>query len=424
MSRMLDAITERFLAGFPSEPRAWRQVGREAEHPIVTKDGAAADIGVLWDDLGKTGTFEVLREGSLVIGLQSETLTYSSEVGKGTMEVIVGPCQDLHGIRSDYERGMGALLEACAAHDLLVLGYGIQPLTPPTLPLMTGKHRYGVLHEVLGDAWLWFTVTASDQTHIEVSRDEVIAATNLLNLLSPLVVGLFGNSPIHSGIDAEVCSGREAMMGRIHANGARHGMPKQPATDAHDWVRRTFDLDHLMHRDDSGLQAGEGRFGEFLQRSDLSADAAFQAWELHDHYIWNSARPRCRHGTLEQRAPCQQPWDAHMTPAALAAGVVSAHVEIQAYLRDLLGADAWPVMRIWHHDVVRQGLLAPAPRGELVEEVLQIARKALVDRGRGEEVYLDPLLERAKTRRNPGQIAAEAWRDGGIDALLDAVVIR
>lgn len=421
---MLDAITERFLAGFPEEPRTWRQVGREAEHPIVRKDGTAGDVAVLWEHLARTGDFEVLREGALTIGLQSESLTYSSEVGTGTMEVIVGPRQDLHGIREDYERGMAGLLEACAAHDLHVLGYGIQPVTAPTLPLMTGKRRYGVLHEVLGDAWLWFTVTASDQTHVEVSRHEVITATNVLNLLSPLVVGLFGNSPIHSNRDAEVCSGREAMMGRIHADGARHGMPKQPATDAADWVRRTFALDYLMHRDADGLHAGEGSFGDFLRTTDLDPAAVFAAWELHDHYIWNSARPRCRHGTLEQRAPCQQPWDSHMAPAALAVGVVSAHTQIEAYLRDLLGQDTWPAMRIWHHDVVRQGLVAPAPRGELVQDVLQIARKALVERDRGEEVYLEPLFERARSRRNPGQIAADAWRVGGIDALLDAVVIR
>ena len=90
-------------------------------------------------------------------------VTYAIEVGKGTVEMITGPCSDLHALRAANDAGMRALVAAARANDARVLGYGIQPGTPPTRALMTARPRYGNLLAQIGDPWLWFAVTASDQ---------------------------------------------------------------------------------------------------------------------------------------------------------------------------------------------------------------------------------------------------------------------
>lgn len=420
------ALGARFLERFPDEtnPPAWRTLGREAEYPVVNPDGTGADISVLWKHLQAAGPHTLTTEGEMITGVELADVTYSSEVGRGTIEVVLGPFEDLHQMKDTHERAMGRLRDAADAEGLVILGYGIQPVTPGTPDWMTPKRRYQVLLDVLGETWLWFTLTASDQCHVSVHRDEVIAVTNLTNLLSPLSIALLANSPVFDGADSGFCSAREATMGRIHAGSFRHGMPAGPAADAEDWVRRSFGLEYLMHKDAAGqITPVREPFGAWLESRDPSLDDAFVAWQYHDHYMWNSSRPRTVHGTVELRSPCQQPWHEHMAAAALGAGLVCGWREIAALIDARLGANAWSIMRLWHGDVVKNGLAGAEPAPGLIADVLDLASQALAARGRGEEIYISPLLRRLADRRNPGQRAKEAFSAGGAAGLVETVRI-
>lgn len=50
----------------------------------------------------------------------------------------------------------------------------------------------------------------------------------------------------------------------------------------------------------------------------------WESFTVHDHYIWNSARPRTEQRTVEMRPACQQPWEEHMVVSALCLGLVEA----------------------------------------------------------------------------------------------------
>lgn len=417
-------IGDVFTSRFPSRPGAWRTLGREAEHPVVHRDGTAADIGVLWSRLAEGGGFEVKREGDLIVGLEAPDAQYSAEVGRGTIEVIVGPADDLHGIRAAYERAMERLVRATDAEGLVVLGFGIQPVTVATPELMTAKRRYQVLLEVLGDMWLSFAVTASDQVHVSVSRDDVVAATNLTNLLAPVSIALCGNSSVVGGRPAGVCSAREAHMGVIGAEANRHGMVEGPIDDLAGWIERTLDMAHLMKRDGDEIVPGRGSFRAWLDANAKDDLSAYDAWDYHEHYVWNSARPRAAHGTVELRSPCQQPWPEHMAAAALGAGLVSAHAEIAAWFDAKVGADAWPLMTGWHGAAIRDGLAADEPVPGMMHAILDRSHDALRARGRGEEVYLEPLRARVERRRNPGQEAVLTLAEGGVPALIERLAVR
>lgn len=412
------------LARFPERPGAWRTLGRESEHPVVHPDGTAADIAVLWPHLIASGAGEVVREGDLIVGYEGPDVQFSAEVGRGTLEIIVGPAQDLHGIHDAYRRGLDRVLVAAQAEGLRVLGYGIQPVTPATPALMTGKHRYQVLLDVLGDVWLSFALTASDQVHASLSREEVVAATNLTNLLAPLTVALCANSSITDGRPAGVCSAREAGMGVIGREAFRHGMVEGPVAGLGAWVERTLDMAHLMHRDGDVVRPASGTFRGWLDANTPDDPAALAAWLYHEHYVWNSARPRAAHGTIELRAACQQPGGESMAAAALGVGLVAAHRELASWLDEVFGADLWPAMRAWHGPAVRDGLAAPPPVAGLVEGVLERVAAGLEARGRGEEVFLEPLWARAASRTNPAQAAVAVWERGGVPALIDHLTVR
>jgi len=414
-----DRFSARFGTAFAD--RTLRTVGREAEHPVVHPDGTAADISVLWEDLSPG--MQVKREGDLIVLLDGPDYAYSAEVGIGTVEIITQPQADLHALNACYEAARSRLLDATGKHGLELLGYGIQPLTPATLDLMSAKERYGVLLEVLGNPWLWFTLTASDQVHVTVGPSELIAQTNLANLLAPVAVALCANSPVYGGQDSGFASAREGRMGEIHAESFRHGMPEGPSPDLHDWISRLADQPWLMSRRADGPPVAEtGSFAAWMDEKTRDEDEGWQAFLFHEHYIWNTARPRSAHGTLELRSAGQQPGDSHFAAAALSLGIVEAGAEIAGWLDEVLREEAWPTMRRWQHQTVRDGLCDPVPG--LLSGILDLCRQGLERRGLGEEVYMEPLFARVAAGRNPAQESLAAFRAGGIEALVEHTRIR
>lgn len=447
----LRTIAQRFAAGFPEGPSPMRTVGREAEYPVVRADGSAAEISALWPHLselaaGKNHPLRPKLEGALTVALVGSRYTFFSEVGRGTIEVLTGPCQDLWEIATAQEEAMEVLLAAIARMGWTLLGYGIQPLTAPTLDAMTPKLRYAALLDAIGDPWLWFTLTASDQVHASIRRHEVVPMTNLCNLMAPVTVALCANSPVYAGHPSGFCSAREGRMGEIHASHHRHGMPGRAVSDMDDLVRVLAGQPFLveLRRGDRGdwkhtpygrpftwWLGQHGDEGEGMGRQD-----PFDAFLLHEHYIWNSARPRSNHGTIELRAACQQPWVEpgladdggrradHMAAAALGVAMVCAGPELQAWLEECLGPDPWPAMRAWHEQVVQGGLAAPEPAAGLLSGVLDRCEAGLAARGRGEERLLRPLRARLAEGKNPAQRALRTFQDEGIAGLVSSTAIR
>jgi len=338
------------------------------------------------------------------------------------MEVITGPRPDLLHLARDHEEAVHRLVTVAAEHGARVLGMGTQPKTPPSLDLMTPKPRYGVMLEALGDPWLTFTATASDQTHVDIAGPEIVSTMNLCNLLSPIIIALCGNSGVVAGADAEVCSWREHAMGTIQPEHGRHGMPVEPASTLAHHMEMLCSLPHLMDRVDGEAFLGDGEpFSAFMRT--VEGERSWKAFLVHDHYVWHSARPRHRQGTIEIRCACQQPWQEHMAASALALGLVAGAAEIAGFVQSKLGMDVWQVMRDWHTQVVRHGLAAPEPVDGLIEGVLERAKGALRGRGRQEAALLEPLFRRLQRKQNPAQRARALLADEGLAALIDAVSI-
>ncbi len=411
-------LTDRFTSSFPAEPRAWRTVGREAEFPVVAEDGTAADAQAILRRLAADHpdlTADV--QDDLLVIVEGDGCAFAAEVGRGTIEVITGPQPDLLILEEDHQRALSRLHAAAAACHARVLGFGIQPVTPATPDLMSPKPRYGELLTALGPSWLWFTLTASDQLHVDISRDELIPSTNLVNALAPIIVGLCANSGVHGGADPGVCCGREGGMGEIHAAHGRHGMPRTPYRDVSDMIDRLLAMPRLLRFEGGRKVAAEGAFTRALDDA-RDPSTLWTEFLLHEHYVWNTGRPRTAHGTLEIRAACQQPLTESAAAAALGLGLVCAAEPLSALLTQTLGDDAWARLRAWHSDIVTHGLAAEEPVTGLTDTVLGACADALDARGRGETSLLDPLRARLDSRSNPAQNARAIFRSEGMDGLL------
>ncbi len=462
------ALADRFAAHFPTQLQGPRTVGREAEFPVVDQAGRAADVDRLWTLLLETGPaakngnrsslsphssslspLKVKRDAvnpDLIVGLDGAAYSYALEVGKGTIELNVGPYTTLFELERAFRTALERLVRAAAKLGWRVLGYGVQPLSPPARALLSPKQRYRALADIMGADWIWYTVTASDQTHVDIHRDEAVSVLNFGNLMAPVVVALCANSPVVAGALTRDCSGREGRM--INSPyGERHGMIARPYADLTDFVARLSRMTSLLRREGERLLPDGRPFSELLRadfgaatreerplspRSSSLSPGAFDAFLLHDHYIWHSARLRTAYGTVELRPACQQPPHELMAATALYLGLVEAREEITDYLQTALApageegvspvplAECWPRMQQYHEQVVRAGLAAPEPAPGFLAAVLTLAAAALARRGYGEESMLAPLWRRLEQKKNPAQRVRRVFAEEGLKGLIES----
>lgn len=427
MNTELDAIYrelgERFIASFPERRAGLRTVGRELEFPVVTPSGQAADVRRLWDPLLAPGDLTPKYDSgnpNLLVEARGEEYSYTIEVGVGTMEINTRPCQTLFEILRISEQAVARLVHAAAARGFQVLGYGIQPVTRPSLTLMTPKQRYQSLYRAMGAEWLWYTVTAADQCHTAIDRSEVVEMLNFGNLMAPVLIAFCANSPVYGGELSSFCSAREGQHLLIHANEHRHGMPARPFVDAEDFVRTLAQATYLIRRSDNMVIPNARPFNEFL----CEHGPDYDAFLFHEHYVWNSARARAAYGTLELRPACQQPWREHMSAIALGVGLIEARAAIMAYLQEEFGQEYWSVMRTYHRQAIQRGLKAPQPAPDFLARMAQLAEAGLRSRGQGEEIFLSAIHDRLFRQENPAQRARRIFRIDGMAALLAQAVIR
>lgn len=427
LAPVYEALAMRFLDAFPESLPEWgagkRTVGRELEFPVVDTEGRAADVRRLWSTLVAPGDLHLKYDSgtpNLIVEAGGSDFSCTIEVGVGTMEINTRPCRSLLEVEEIATRAVGRLVHAAARMNWRVLGYGIQPITPPSLRIMTPKQRYQSLYRAMGDEWLWYTITAADQTHVSIRRDEAIPLLNYGNLITPVLIALCANSPVYAGRLSPYCSGREGGHTLIHANEHRHGMPVTPYADAFDFVRRISQSVELIRKNDSEVIPNAQPFWRRL----LEEGADDDAFLFHEHYLWNSARIRAAYGTIEVRPCCQQPWDEHMAASALILGLIEGREQIEAYIRGELGAAYWELMRSWHQQAIRRGLAALPPVPDLLPTVAHMAEAALLARGFGEEQLLTPIWRRLDRRQNPAQRAAQLFRSDGMAALVHHATIR
>ena len=420
-SARLLTLADRFTRSFPENFPTWRKVGREAEFPVVDSAGEAADVPAILETMAAADpSLRVSREGALITGLHGEHAEYALEVGRGTIEVITGPADDLVQLEERHNEALAPAIKAAREHGARLLGLGIQPKTAASLELMSPKAHYQALLESIGPGWLSFAVTASDQVHVDISRYEIWPLTNLGNMLAGVTVALTANSSVHPGAEGPVASARELIMGTIGADAFRHGMAGGPVRDSLDFVGKLAPQPFLLAWEEDRKVANFNSFSEWIgQHQDVSPDELWRQYLLHEHYFWHSARPRANHATLELRSACQQPHKDSMAAAALGLGLVLAGPDLAMYVDEELGDRPWEILRSWHHDVALHGLATPDPEPGFLSGLLSLMESAVARRKRGEEKYLAPLRERLEARTNPAQEALATVEKRGLDELIN-----
>jgi len=386
------------------------------------RDGRAGDASRLWPVLLEDGCEPVHDvppggEPGALVGVRGDGWQCLVEVGRCTVEVVTGPRPSLLDLARDHERAMGRILPAARRAGYRLLGFGIQPRTPPGRSLLSPKQRYPYLVEATVGRWLSWCVTASDQVHVDAGRDDLVPLMNVMNALSGAVIALTANSSVYRGRPGRFSSGREGLMTPVTEEPYRHGAVPRAFAGLEDYVRFVLGFRCLF------LPNGRGGY-RLVQGplAHLDGELGFERYLFHDHYWWPSARPRARLGTLEVRPACQQPPAASWAAAALATGLAEAHREASALLEDL-APDPWPALLAFRGRAVRDGVRAVEPVPGFLAHAVDLAEAGLRVRGFGEEPLLEPLRERLDRGGGPADDARRLARESGAQALAGALAL-
>ena len=165
--------------------------------------------------------------------------------------------------------------------------------------------------------------------------------------------------------------------------------------------------DYFAQDEIEGEYYGEGRYHKLIitpRKEDLEYLRSFK----HEDLTFR--------GTIEFRSVCCQPIKDAMSVAAFHTGLKERMHE----LTDLLendkviyghGYNATELRHLFIQDALPSFVDKDEVYG-LCQKVLEIARDGLMDRGLGEEKYLEPLFERVKNQESPGAYLLRCLSEG------------
>jgi gamma-glutamylcysteine synthetase len=453
MVQSIQAITQHFSDQFerdtaerdPSE----RRIGSELKFPLVNaSDGTAASqetVDALWAYLQQRGWEPVTDKlagkvvGATKPGERNDTAA-SCETGYCKPEFSLAHVADLHRLRESVEELRVELQPFCEQQEVRFLGYGIQPVSPPSEDLVMKKGRTSVWDKVFGanrvlpeedgDDMCLFTVNAASHVHLSVAKAEAVRAVNVLNGFSGAQLALTADSSVWKGrVDPRHKCVAEMLWEWWMPETERVGMPEKRFDDFGDYVETVAGFRPVFVKREGRpvVLTDYDSFAEYFQReeavgsdiagNDVPLTPREEDFDVHSTCYWYNAR-LSRYSTVENRTNDQQPPDDLLCIPALSLGLVSALSEAE----EELAAHDWSKLQQARKVACRDALAGEAagmPLADFAGRMLDVAEVGLRRRGLGEEQYLTPLRRRVERHTCPADGAAELFRRGGIRALVD-----
>ena len=443
---MKDKLVEVFVSKFNWKKETPRKIGLEVEFPVVDLTGKAVSYSIIKEmfrfletkgfELHKDATTSEIIYAREPLNLDQKSHTSSSSIstiigtdsGYCTLEIALKPQDNLFACREEFHKIIGILTEYFRCHNCLILGYGIQPITPPSQNLITQRACHLMSQKIMakrsamnrfidqreGSDLDFGRITAASQCHIDVTVDEAIRAANALNGLSGLQIALTANSPVWLGrVDPQWKAVREIFWEYMCVTlYTQVGIPKS-FSDIFDYVEYLCKFPPLMIERQSQLITviEKETFKEFLNSKKPSKGLTLNDQEIavlpeiediitHSSFAWFNARLSPKYGTIESRISCQQPPKETILVPALILGLIENLEEAE----ELLKSYSWEEWKRLRYDSLRHVLQAQIdnkPVLPLVEKLITIAELGLRKRGNGEEIFLASAKRRIAERKVP-----------------------
>jgi glutamate--cysteine ligase len=449
----MDKIYKYFVEGFKNSFQAKRKsrprIGAELKFPLVNHDGTAASFDTickLWSYLEKQGwkpvkdTFTGNVVGARKPGEKNDTVA-SCETGFCKTEFSLAHVANLFELDRSISELCEVLRPFTEKEHVYFLGYGIQPVTPPSKYLLMKKGRSSIFDRLFrsnryispkdGSDIHLFTINSASHVHIDVPLDKVIPSINVLNGFSGAQIALTANSNIWKGnIDPQYKCVNEKFWDWWMVDKSRVGMPEAPFKNLKDYIYTIFSFPPIYVRRNGKpiIISRYHTFEDYYRRSravgldpegkEISLTPEESDIDLHSTFYWYNTRIS-RYYTVENRVNDQQPPESLVCVAALTLGLLTVLPEAS---EEIFSYD-WRTLHFLRESACRWALTGSVgyiSLSTIAQRMLNLAELGLQRRGLGEEEFLHPLTKRLNLRKCPADDAEQLFRKGGIETLLNA----
>lgn len=434
MKTAKELIFERFISPL-QKPRA-NYIGIEIEMPVVNLTGEKTDKAVSIAAVHKAiERFGFTPQKFDDDGICHEAVyadtgdIFSFDCSYNNFEIALGRVRTLHEAQARFRDYVSFINAELNRNRHTLTGLGVNPNYIINDFNFVPSPRYRMLEGYLKKAEVWKhtnasagfhpfygygTFSSASQVQLDVNEENLCGVIRAFSLAEPLKAVLFANSYLPQM--PELLCVRDYFWER-----SAHGInPKnlgffdplpQSVGEITDYLSRASIF--CAERDDKYLFFYPIPFDEYLSRDTVEGetyDGAYhpyrfvpQAEDIAYLRTYKQIDLTAR-GTLEFRSACTQPLRQAMTVAAFHLGLMNRVGELTALLSESFlyrdGGDPDLLRRKMN----RRDILSFVDNDRLKKllcDVLKLCAEGLRERGYAEEIYLEPLFERAETLTSP-----------------------
>jgi len=420
-------------------PPQRRRVGSEQEKiglcratlaPIGYEDGGVRELLERHLDRGWSGIYD----GDHIIALERGETLITLEPG-AQLELSGAPLESIHDFADELRLHLDELLDLSEPMGITWIALGYHPVAFLDDLSWVPKLRYHVMRPYLiqkgARAHEMMKLTATVQANYDfASEEEAVLMMRAAMGVTSIVTALFANSPLRAGREGYV-SARAAAW--LETDPDRCGLLPfvfDPGFSFRRYVEWALDVPmFFVKRCSQYLPAGGASFRRFLAEG-LHGHHATQAdWETHLTTLFPEVR--FKHYVEVRGADSGPNWLTLAVPALWKGLLYDADAlrATDALTRGWTMAEREQLRR----EVPTAGLRARVGARVILDlgrEILAIAREGLRRQGRrdaagrDEAQYLDPIDELAADGRCPADLVLDAWRAGGLPALVERFRFR
>lgn len=446
--RIKNELFQRFIS--PTINNDKEYIGVEIEIPIINLNKEAVDFNIVHKvtDIFKNhfDSFEVVGKDydgnifSLKNRVNNDVLCF--DCSYNNIEFAMGKEEELFSINKRFTEYYSFIKSEFERYNYTLTGMGINPYRKYNLSEPIPNERYMMLYHHLksypqyGDIPMYFhkfpdygLFSSSSQVQLDVNYDDLIDTINTSTKLEPIKAILFSNSVFLGENEEYVCYRDLFWEHSTHGiNKHNIGMYNIELKDINQLISYlySFNIYSVM------------RNNKYINFKSIPLEKYFSSSKIEGQYRDNGkyksiefapkisdvsyVRPfkfvdLTFRGTIEYRSICTQPIKYSMMVSAFHLGLKHKNHEINELLNEYKLYD-YP----YSPDELRKifikrnlpSFINEDRLYELCEEITELSKEGLTERGYGEEVFLNPLFENIKNRVNPGKRLLDGL-DEGID---------
>ncbi len=423
----------------PTKKKKDNYIGIEIELPIVNLEKTA----VSFDTVHHVTDLFLEHFGFEAEGVDSDGKIYAAkdpvtgdilsfDCSYNNLELSLGKGKELHSLHERFCRYYSFLQEEFGRFHHMLTGMGINPYRIYNHNIPIKNERYQMLFRHLGSYKDYFNssmyfhrhpnfgaFSCASQVQLDVTEDNLLTVIRAFSRLEPIKALLFSNSVLLEEREDLLCCRDMMWENSTHGiNPHNIGMfEKLPETEEEllSYIESTSM--YCVERDGKYINFPPMPLLEFFNQESVTGE-----WLENGTYQKTSFRPELSdlqylrsfkfedltfRGTIEFRSGCCQPAADAMTIAAFHTGLMENLEQLDALMEKdtvLYHHGYQPTeLRKMFNQRIHPAFVDEDALYQLAEQILTLASDGLKKRELGEEVYLQPLFERIRTRQNPAE---------------------